>query len=53
MISDEVLSNLVKQVLQRINEILGEGAYDTIRIKRAVSLIPRRKKVTFRSRLSA
>ncbi|WP_139158999.1 IS5 family transposase, partial [Vibrio sonorensis] len=49
----EVLPNLLKQTRRRINEISGDGAYDTrlcyeaIRIKRAVPRIPPRKGAAF------
>ncbi len=53
MTDGEVLPNLLKQTGRRINEISGDGAYDTrqcyeaIRIKRAVPLIPPREGTAF------
>lgn len=49
----EALPNLLNQTRRRINEISGDGAYDTrqcyeaIRIKQAVSLIPPREGAAF------
>ncbi|ATF09100.1 hypothetical protein BTN50_0573 [Candidatus Enterovibrio altilux] len=39
----EVLPNLLKQTHQKINEILSDSVYDTVRIKRVASFIPLRK----------
>ncbi len=56
MSDGEVLPNLLKQTSQRINEISGDGAYETrscyeaIHIKRAVPLIPPRGGAAFRER---
>lgn len=53
-ISDgEVLPNLLKQTRRKILEVSGDGAYDTrqcyeaIRIKKAIPLIPARRRATF------
>ncbi len=56
MTDGKVLSNLLKQASRRINEILGDGAYDTIqccetaRITRAAPLTPPRQRITFLQR---
>ncbi|ATF08635.1 Transposase [Candidatus Enterovibrio altilux] len=53
MTDSEVLPNLLKQTREEINEISADGAYDTgqryetVRIKRAVSLISPRKEQFF------
>ncbi|ATF08768.1 transposase [Candidatus Enterovibrio altilux] len=43
----EVLPDLLKQTCGKINAISADDAYNTIRIKLAVPLIPLRKGVTF------
>ncbi|ATF08891.1 Mobile element protein [Candidatus Enterovibrio altilux] len=44
---DEILPNLLQQNNLKINKIPTDGAHDTVRIKRAVSLMPQRKGITF------
>ncbi|WP_151897950.1 hypothetical protein [Candidatus Enterovibrio altilux] len=47
MIGSKVLPNLLQQTRRRINKRLGEIAYDTIRIKRIVSIMLSQRRSNF------
>ncbi|ATF10514.1 Mobile element protein [Candidatus Enterovibrio altilux] len=47
MTGGKVLLHLIKQIHRSINEISGDGAYDTVRIERADPFIPQSKGTSF------